>query len=211
MLRVLCKAWDRGGLATSSHSGWCGAAVTAALVGLISATHVSASAWNEPAGHGLFIADYTFTGGSHYFNGTGTLSPAAAYAKSEGIGYIEYGLTDRLMAIVQPELQRITVAPSSGAAGERVARYAGLGTSEAALQIQALTFGPAVLALQTGFRLPGSTGETNPALVGNTSRDLDLRILGGYSVSIAGWPAFVDARRPFDCVRTARPPSGMPK
>lgn len=162
-------------------------AVCVALVALGSSSRAEASAWNQPQGTGLLIADYTYSGGAHYFNGNGALSPTAAYLKNEGFAYIEYGITDRLMAVVKPDVTAVSIAGTGH-------HYAGLGTSEAAAQLQVLTYGPAVLAVQGGFRVPETISQTNPAQVGNTSRDLDLRALGGLAFPVGPWPAFLDAQ-----------------
>ena len=153
----------------------------------------AASAWNEPQGEGLFIAEYTFTGGSRYFNGTGRLSPAAAYAKHEGFGYLEYGVTDWLMAVIKPDAVATSIETPAGPSTP-AARYDGLGSSEVGAQLHLLAYGPALLAAQATFRLPATTAQTNPALVGNTSRDIDARILAGISFTVAGLPAFLDAQ-----------------
>ncbi len=149
---------------------------------------VHASAWNAPQGQGLLAVDYTFDGGAHYFNGQGKLSPAAAYRKQELYGYLEYGVTDWLMAIVKPDLAAITATAPDGSAHH----YSGLGTSEVAAQLRVLAYGPAVLAVAGGFRLPGTTAQNNYALIGNTSRDADLRALGGVALPFGPFPMFVD-------------------
>lgn len=154
-------------------------------------TFAEAAAWNEDAGHGVAILDFTFSGGSKYFDGAGKLSRASAYSKREAIGYVEYGITDWLMAIVKPSVSMIAAATSPDS-GSPKHHYDGLGTSEAALQLHLLTFGPAVLAVQGGFRLPGSMSHDNAALIGNTSRDTDLRGLAGVGFSLGRLPAFLD-------------------
>ena len=166
------------------------------LAARVLVSRAEASAWNEPPGSGLVIADYTYSGGAHYFNGNGVLSPAAAYLKHEGFAYVEYGITDRLMVVVKPDVTAVSIAGTGGPGGPQGAaqHYVGLGTSEAAAQWQALTYGPAVLAVQGGFRLPETVSQANPAQVGNTSRDIDLRALGGLAFGAGPWPAFLDAQ-----------------
>ncbi len=152
---------------------------------------VEAAAWNEDAGHGIVIVDYTLSGGAKYFDGAGKLSRASAYSKQEAVGYVEYGVTDWLTAILKPSLSMISAATSTDP-GSPTHHYEGLGTSEAAVQLHLLTFGPAVLAVQGGFRLPSSTSHANAALIGNTSRDTDLRGLAGIGFGLGPWPAFLD-------------------
>lgn len=163
-------------------------AAVAAVSVLIARGDASASAWNVPEKHGIIIADYTLLTGNDYFNGRGVLSRGAAYSRQDLSGYLEYGITDSVMAVVRPQLTTISAA----SLGDPTDRYTGLGTGELAVQWQALVYGPAVLAVSGGFRLPGSTNENNPALVGNTSLDTDLRGHGGVAFPVGSWPAFLD-------------------
>lgn len=145
----------------------------------------AAGAWNRPKGEGLIIADYTLGSGTDYFDGRGRLAPARAYTKSELAGYVEYGATDSLTLIARPSLDDVRVgSPDAG-------RYRGLGATAAGLQWQALVFGPAVLAVQGTFALPGSTARSNPALVGNTAREGELRLLAGAGLPLPFRP-FLD-------------------
>ncbi len=164
-------------------------AIIAALV--LAPGAASASAWNEPQGQGLLIVDYTFSGGTKYFNGQGKLAPSSAYRKQEGFGYIEYGITDWLMAVIKPDVVGTSVAMPNSA---NAARYVGPGTSELGAQVRLWAYGPAVLAAQGSFRAPRSTEEKNQALIGNTSRDADARILFGVAFAPGAYPSFLDAQ-----------------
>lgn len=150
-----------------------------------------ASAWNRAAGEGLAIADVTSGGGTTYFDGQGHLAPARAYDKSELAGYVEYGATDWLMLVARPSFDRIAI----GEPGQGL--YSGLGAVAAGAQVQALVFGPAVLAVQGSFSLPGSTSRKDPALVGNTAREGEMRVLGGIGVERGGVTMFLDAQQAF--------------
>ena len=161
------KAFSLGKRRLRSHAAWAGA-------------------FNIPQGQGLAIFDFTFEGGDRYFNGLGKLAPADSFKRGDISAYAEYGITDWLMAVVRPDLTLISLA------GQPAGRYTGLGTTEGGAQLRLLAFGPAVLAVQGTFRLPGSTDRTNPALIGQTSHDADLRGLFGTSFDVAGWPAFLD-------------------
>ena len=161
-----------------------------AALGLVlsmhSGTPARAGAFNIPAGQGLAILDATFEGGSRYFNGEGRLAPSGGFKRGDVSAYIEYGITDWLMAVLRPDLTAVALDGHPGGS------YAGLGTTEAGAQLRVATFGPAVLAVQGTFRLPGSTDRTNPALVNQTSRDADLRGLFGSGFVLGSWPAVVD-------------------
>lgn len=137
-----------------------------------------AAAWNRPAGTGLVIADFTLNAGTDYFDGGGKLAPARAYAKEELAAYVEYGLTDDITLVARPSLDRVEVgAPGAG-------RFQGIGRTEVAAQWQALLFGPAALAVQGGFTLPGAGSRNNPALAGDKDRDAELRVLGGVGLPL---------------------------
>ena len=158
----------------------------AALVAL-RLTQAWAGAFNIPKDQGLAIVDVTFADGSRYFNGLGRLSVAPGFKRADASAYVEYGVTDWLMAVIRPDLTAIALG------GEPSARYVGLGQSEAGAQVRLLAFGPAVLAAQGSFRLPGSSDVHNRALLGDTARSADARLLGGYAFAIGRFPAFVDA------------------
>ena len=98
---------------------------------------------------------------------------------------MEYGATDSLTLIARPSLDDVSVgSPDPG-------RYRGIGGGAAGAQWQALVFGPAVLAVQGTFSLPGSTSRTNAALVGDTAREGDFRVLAGASLPLPFRP-FLD-------------------
>ena len=147
-----------------------------------------AGAFNLPQGQGLAIIDATLSGGSRYFNGLGKLAPADKFTRGDLSAYLEYGVTDWLMAVVRPDLTAVSLGGHPGSS------YVGLGPSEAGAQLRLLLFGPAVLAAKASVRLPGSTDQRNPAQLGNTSRDADLRGLFGLSFKLGPWPAFLDSQ-----------------
>ena len=171
--------------AASQRAPWTVGALFCSLCCLASPDPAAAGAWNRPAGEGLAIFDYTLDAGSVYFDGGGRLAPAQHYSKSELAAYVEYGATDSLTLIARPSLDDVHVgAPDAGA-------YRGLGGSAVGAQWQALVFGPAVLAAQGTFSLPGSTSRTDPAVTGNTAREGDLRLLAGVGLPLPFRP-FLD-------------------
>lgn len=161
--------------------------MVAVLTGL-AAGPVWAGAFNAPEGQGLAIVDFTFSGGNRYFDGRGKLTRADGFRRGDVSTYVEYGVTDWLMAVIRPDLTAVSVG------GEPGGRYRGLGPSEAGAQLRLLAFGPAVFAVGGVFRLPGSTDTGNRALIGNTAREADLRGLFGLAFAIGPWPAFLDAQ-----------------
>ena len=169
----------------SRRSSWATLCLFCSPCCLAPSAPATAGAWNRPTGEGLAIVDYTLGSGTDYFDGRGRLAPARAYSKSELAAYVEYGATDSLTLIARPSLDDVHIgAPDAGA-------YRGLGSSAVGAQWQALVFGPAVLAVQGTFSLPGSTSRSNPAVIGNTAREGDLRVLGGVSLPVPFRP-FLD-------------------
>ncbi len=161
----------------------------ALCVAFVTCTAAWAGAFNEPAGHGEIIVGGIFDRGSQSFSADGRHIVATdPYTKRETAAYVEYGVTDWLQAVIKPELVSTSLGGSPGG------RYTGLGTSEAGAQVRLLVFGPAVLAVQGTFQLPASTRERNLALIGNTSRNTDGRLLLGYAFALGPWPSFVDAQ-----------------
>ncbi len=168
------------------HVGWlAGLAGLGLLLGLVEAW---ASAFNQPAGFGVAILGGLLDTGDRSFDTAGHVVKTAPYVKKEGSLYIEYGLTDWLQAVLKPDLVMTHLGGSSGG------NYSGLGTSEAGAQARLLVFGPAVLAVQGSFRLPGSTHTLNPAMIGNTAREADGRALLGVLFPIGPWPSFLDVQ-----------------
>ena len=158
----------------------------AALILGRSAEEARASAWNVLSGQGFADIDVTLDGGDRYFDKNGRLLPARPYRSVEGGGYIEYGITDWLMAVARPSFDLTRVGSPDGG------HYLGPGATQAGLQYQVLLFGPAALAVQGSFRLPGTTSHQDPAEVGDTAREGDFRALGGVNFPIGPFPAFAE-------------------
>lgn len=151
----------------------------------------AASAWNRPAGEGLAIVGASLGQGTDAFDARGQVAPSRSYRKDELAGYVEYGATDWLMLVARPSFDRIAI----GEPGQGL--YTGLGGTSAGVQVRALVFGPAVLAVQGTFGLPGSGSQRNPALIGNTAREGELRLLGGIGIERGGYSGFIDAQQGF--------------
>ena len=137
------------------------------------------------------ILDGSAGGGGETFDGTGSLTPSRRYDKSELSGYVEYGLTDWLMVVARPSLVSTRLGEPAGG------HHEGLGETDAGAQAQLLVFGPAALAVQGTFHLPGTTSHGNPAEIGNTAYEADLRMLGGVGFQIGAIPAFIDLQGSF--------------
>ena len=73
-----------------------------------------AGAWTLPQGTGQWLASLTAATSTNYFDNSGLVS-TPRYNKIEAQLLIEYGLTDRLTAIVDPGLQHIDIAAPTDA------------------------------------------------------------------------------------------------
>ena len=166
---------------------------------LASGGRAEAGAFNEPAGRGLVIVEGRYDSGDHYLDRNGRVVRTNSYRKREGWAYFEYGVTDWLMAIVQPDIVATRVGGSPGGS------YTGFGTSTAGLQVQLPSFGPFVTAVQGTFHLPAADNPRNPALIGNTSSDTDGRGLVGAVFTLGPYPGFADLEAGYR-VRSGRSP-----
>ena len=158
----------------------------AALLG--PAIPARAGAWAEPEGETLVIATTTFADSTRAFDASGKLLPVSDWRKFE-LGFnIEYGLSDRVTLLARPAVADISSAgPPTGA-------YRGLSSFDLGARIELARVGDAVFAAQGRARLPGASDAANTALSGMTAAEAEGRLLAGYSLTLAGRPAFVDAQ-----------------
>ena len=157
----------------------------------VSPLPAQASAWGRQAGTGFLAFGAEASGGAQSFGRDGRLAPTRSYAKTEGAAYAEYGVTDTLMFVARPSFDLVGLgAPAGG-------RYRGLGSTALGAQYEALVYGPAVLAVQGSVALPGTASRANPAAVGNTAREADLRGLAGLAFAVGPYPAFLDLQQAY--------------
>jgi hypothetical protein len=170
------------------------------VLGLLSVPSAAwAGAWTLPQGTGQWLATLTAATSTSYFDGSG-LASTPRYDKDEAQLLIEYGLTDRLTAIVEPELQHIDIAAPTSA--ERT----GLGYTEFGARYGFVEDPTWVFSGQATLRVPGTDDTSNPAAVGYTDIEADLRLLLGHNFKLADMPAFFDVEVA-ERVRTAGYPS----
>ncbi len=166
------------------------AALSSLLVLAIAPSPARAGAWTLPENIAQILVIGTMTRADRIFDDSGTKQPTPRYSKFELQALMEYGVTDWLTLIVAPGLQHINIAPPTDA------RRTGFGTSEfgarARLWHGDLPGASWVLSGQATMRVPGTYDTGNPAAVGYTGFDTDLRALFGVSFRLGGWPAFVD-------------------
>ena len=161
-----------------------------------------AAAWTLPDGTGQWLTTLTLASSTSYLEGSGGLSGTPRYDKDELSALVEYGVTDRLTAIFDPGLQHIGIAAPTDADRtgldytEFGARYAFLENGDQSW----------VLSGQATLRIPGTTDTSNPAAIGYTDVESDIRVLLGHSFILADRPAFFDLEAA-ERVRTAGLPS----
>jgi hypothetical protein len=144
-----------------------------------------AGAWTMPEGTGQWLAGLTAATSTDYFDGGG-LASTPRYNKVEGQLLIEYGLTDRLTAILDPGLQHIDIASPTDAS------RTGLGYTEFGARYEFFDADAWVFSGQATLRLPGTTDTSNPAAVGYTDVEADFRALIGHNFTLGTMPAFFD-------------------
>ena len=167
-------------------------------VSLLLPTAANGGAWTFEQGHGVVIATGNWTGNNTLFGGS--LSPSASrFVKREARVYAEYGVTDWLTAIVQPELVNIHLnAPNR-------ATYSGLGYSRLGLRARVFESGRFVVSAEGQIALPGPSDQPNRAQVGNTGPETDARLNAGYGFELFSRQSFVDASIGYR-TRGGRPP-----
>lgn len=160
-----------------------------------------AGAWTLPDGTGQWLTTLTAATSTDYWEGP-ALSATPRYDKDDLDALIEYGVTDRLTAIVDVGLQHIGIAAPTDA--DRTGLdYTEFGARYAFVENQDQSW---VLSGQATLRIPGTTDTSNPAAVGYTDVESDVRVLLGHSFTMAGLPAFFDLEAA-ERVRTAGLPS----
>ena len=152
----------------------------------VASSEVLAGAWTAPEGHGQVIVTGTASRADRAFDDDWKIVPTARTNKFELQGLIEYGVTDRFTAILAPGYQRIDI----GAPAE--AQRSGLGYTEFGGRVLLLQGSSWVFSGQTLVRLPGTSERSNPAAIGYTDSEVDVRALFGASFSLGAWPAFID-------------------
>ena len=159
--------------------------VGAGLGVLVSPCAALAGAWTLPQGSGQAVVTATTSTAHSGYDGTG-LTPTPRYDKSELQGLLEYGITDQLTVIAAPALQHVDIASPTDS------RRTGLGYGELGGRYRLLQSDSWVLSGQATLRVPGTNDTSNPAAIGYTGPEADIRALIGYGFRLGNMPAFVD-------------------
>jgi hypothetical protein len=159
-----------------------------------------AGAWLMPEGGGQVVVTGTASTATKAFDSAGHLQSTPRYSKTELQALMEYGVTDWLTAIAIPTLQHVDIGSPTDA------KRTGFGNSEFGARGRIMQESAWVLSAQGTVRVPGTGDTANPAAVGYTGFDVDLRVLYGASFALGGMPAFFDAQLA-QRFRTGGPPS----
>jgi hypothetical protein len=159
-----------------------------------------AGAWTLPEGIGQWLATITASTSTNSFGSNGGLAPTPRYDKEELSALIEYGFTDRLTGILNPGLQNIDIAAPISA--ERT----GLGYTEFGARYGFVEEPTWVVSGQATLRVPGTNQTSNPAAIGYTDVEADIRALLGHNFAVVEMPAFFDVEVA-ERLRTAGAPS----
>ena len=153
---------------------------------LFSPVLAHAAAWTLDKGKGLVILKSTFDGANQEFNGSGSLEPTAHYRKFELEALIEYGFTDWATGFLKPKFESVNVGePTPGS-------HTGLGYSSVGLRTRIYNSADTVVSIQGELLGPGAFSQSNPAEIGNTGLNFDLRLLGAHEFGIWGLPAYIN-------------------
>jgi hypothetical protein len=153
---------------------------------LVAPTAALAGAWTLDAGTGQAALIGTLSQAREIFDWKGNVTSAPRYTKFELQGLLEYGATDRLTVMFLPGLQHVDIDMPGNPS------RTGLGYTEFGGRYQLLSGQNWVFSGQATVRVPGTFDTGNPAAIGYTDFETDIRALFGYSFSVAGMPAFVD-------------------
>ena len=156
------------------------------VLGMLCAPSLAwAGAWTLPEGTGQWLATVTAATSTSYFTDSG-LAPTPRYNKDELGVWIEYGFTDRLTGIFSPGLQHIDIGSPTDAS------RSGFGYTELGARYGFIEDPTWVVSGQATLRIPGTFQTSNPAAVGYTDVEADIRALLGHNFQIWDRYGFFD-------------------
>jgi hypothetical protein len=147
-----------------------------------------AGAWTLDAGQGSAIVTATFSRADKAFDGRSDLQSTPRYSKGELQALFEYGVADWFTLMLTPQLQHVSIS------GPFESQRTGLGYTDIGARMRLGKGDSWVLSAQTTLRVPGTLDKSNPAAIGYTDPEIDVRGLFGYSFKAGAWPAFVDVQ-----------------
>ena len=151
-----------------------------------SPTAALAAAWTLDAGTGQAFLIGTASSSDHIFNASRNIQSTPRYDKFELTGLIEYGATNWLTLMLLPQLQHIDIASPIDA------QRTGVGYTEFGGRARLYEANSWIFSAQTTVRVAGTTASANPAAIGYTDTQIDVRGLLGRTFTVGAWPAFFD-------------------
>jgi hypothetical protein len=155
---------------------------------MASPTAAFAGAWTLDAGQSVAIVTGTLSRSDKAFDASGNPQSIARYSKNELQALFEFGATSWLTLMLAPSLQHV------GIAAPFEAQRSGLGYTDIGARVRLGGGDSWVVSAQTTLRVPGTFDKTNPAAIGYTDPEVDVRALFGYGFNAGAWPAFVDVQ-----------------
>jgi hypothetical protein len=138
-----------------------------------------AGAWSQPKGQGIAVTTVTVSRASDGFDEFGAVAKTPKFRKEDYELYGEYGLTDRLTALLHTRYTRLHPDPPSE-------RASGLAEGELGLRYGLRSGRRGVFALQASVFVPGGTVLTSGSLDG------EIRFNAGSNFRLWRWTGFVD-------------------
>jgi hypothetical protein len=145
-----------------------------------------AGAWTLDAGTGQASVTGSESSSDRLFDPARRLRAVPRYSKFELSGLVEFGATNWLTLMLLPQLQHVDIAAPIDA------RRTGPGYTEFGGRAKLFDWNSWVISAQTTLRVPGTAASNNPAAIGYTDTQTDLRGLLGHSFTWGTWPAFID-------------------
>lgn len=155
---------------------------------MTSPTAAFAGAWTLDAGQSIAIVTGTLSQSDKAFDGSGNTQSIPRYSKNELQALFEFGATNWLTLMLAPSLQHVSIAAPFEAT------RTGLGYTDIGARVRLGGGDSWVVSAQTTLRVPGTFDKSNPAAIGYTDPEVDIRALFGYSFNAGAWPAFVDVQ-----------------
>jgi hypothetical protein len=147
-----------------------------------------AGAWTLDAGTWQVMSIGQFSTANRVFDADRGLQSAPRYTKYELTNTIEYGATNWLTMMLVPQLQRIDV-------GSPIDAYrAGFGYTELGGRAKLYDGGSSVFSVQSTVRIRGTSDYVNPAAIGYTDTQVEIRGLWGHTFALSTMPTFVDVQ-----------------
>jgi hypothetical protein len=140
-----------------------------------------AGAWTQPKGHGQIITTVTVSRAQKSFNASGALQAAPHFRKEDYETYGEYGLTDRLTAILHWRVSSLHSDPPSQ-------NDSGLAEAEFGLRQRIYSNKRGVFSLQVSGFAPAGTVLTSGGFDG------ELRVLSGSNFNFWRRRGFLDSQ-----------------